>query len=521
MRDRKDTNTFNHLSTNIKSYNPSSILMINNPDQLKTIKHRSVNVLFPISILQGMTSAERHFILSKITVVAIIVESDEQVDLLDQYMSSYLDIQVLVLSSNLTTLQGYRRLLCVKERIWICNNTEAKAEDLIATMNRTGIRSIMLKPRDAVDNLIHFHKHAFTVWSEGRDTTDLHHLVRAGVNAILVENGDYSSKLISAYERLHILAKPIVIAHRGAPQLAAENTLDSFERALKLGADVLETDIRRTKDDRLILFHDTTINRTTSSKGPVSAYTFQQLKKIHPIIDVEYFLKYFKNAHPLLLLEVKERDTVEDLLKMITSLKMEGRVHIQSFDPQVLLKVRKQNPAIGVSLLYTPYKWSKNYLSTRFVKDTLAQTHAALNYKVSRRMNQFDRIFSFEGGPSFVWTLQSKKDVIRFWDSGSYGLIMDCIQDITTIPLQLMIDKKPEYQQENTWIMPEKAVVGFSDGSTKRVKVQWFAQGKEDFTLLTHKQPIFEPTYVFCLYRFEFNGQTRSLISKLISLKRH
>ena len=51
--------------------------------------------------------------------------------------------------------------------------------------------------------------------------------------------------------------KPVIIAHRGASALAThENSLEAFQIAIELGADLVEFDIRQTRDRKLIVFHD-------------------------------------------------------------------------------------------------------------------------------------------------------------------------------------------------------------------------------------------------------------------------
>ena len=57
-----------------------------------------------------------------------------------------------------------------------------------------------------------------------------------------------------------------VIGHRGAAALAPENTQDSFDYALSLGVDAIETDIRATSDGKFILIHDKSLDRTTNGR---------------------------------------------------------------------------------------------------------------------------------------------------------------------------------------------------------------------------------------------------------------
>ena len=73
--------------------------------------------------------------------------------------------------------------------------------------------------------------------------------------------------------------RPLVMAHRGGGGLWPENTLYAFERAAEMGVDVIETEIRSTADNNLVLMHDKTVDRTTNGKGPVNSLTLKELKK--------------------------------------------------------------------------------------------------------------------------------------------------------------------------------------------------------------------------------------------------
>ena len=70
------------------------------------------------------------------------------------------------------------------------------------------------------------------------------------------------------------------IAHRGASAYEPENTLRSFRRALDMGADLIEFDIRMSSDGHLIVIHDKKVDRTTDGTGLVREMTLGQLKKL-------------------------------------------------------------------------------------------------------------------------------------------------------------------------------------------------------------------------------------------------
>jgi glycerophosphoryl diester phosphodiesterase len=74
--------------------------------------------------------------------------------------------------------------------------------------------------------------------------------------------------------------KPIiVIAHRGAHRTVPENTLASLEKAIEIGCDYVELDVRRTKDGVLVLMHDASINRMTNGKGKIEDLTYDQIRQ--------------------------------------------------------------------------------------------------------------------------------------------------------------------------------------------------------------------------------------------------
>lgn len=73
---------------------------------------------------------------------------------------------------------------------------------------------------------------------------------------------------------------PTVIGHRGASGERPENTMASFERAVAQGAVILETDVHRTRDGALVLFHDDTLERTTDGTGRIADHTLAELRSL-------------------------------------------------------------------------------------------------------------------------------------------------------------------------------------------------------------------------------------------------
>ncbi len=71
-----------------------------------------------------------------------------------------------------------------------------------------------------------------------------------------------------------------LVGHRGTVKFAPENTLAGINKAIELGAHLIEIDIRETKDGHLVLMHDDTVDRTTNGAGPVTDLTLAELKEL-------------------------------------------------------------------------------------------------------------------------------------------------------------------------------------------------------------------------------------------------
>ena len=72
----------------------------------------------------------------------------------------------------------------------------------------------------------------------------------------------------------------LVVAHRGDWRYAPENSLNAIENVIKMGCDIVEIDVQKTKDGHLILMHDNTLERTTTGRGRVSDWTLSDIKKL-------------------------------------------------------------------------------------------------------------------------------------------------------------------------------------------------------------------------------------------------
>lgn len=75
--------------------------------------------------------------------------------------------------------------------------------------------------------------------------------------------------------------KVLVVAHRGDWRNAPENSLQAFKNCIEMGVDMIEIDLKKTKDNQLVIMHDNTIDRTTDGTGKPSDYTLKEIRQFH------------------------------------------------------------------------------------------------------------------------------------------------------------------------------------------------------------------------------------------------
>jgi glycerophosphoryl diester phosphodiesterase len=229
----------------------------------------------------------------------------------------------------------------------------------------------------------------------------------------------------------------LVIAHRGFSGQAPENTLAAFRKAIDIGADAVEFDVRFSADGHLVLFHDDTVNRTTNGKGKVSGLTLAELKKLDAgswkgssfagegIPTLQEALDLTR-GRILLDIEIKDGDhgsrSMGDLadrtLEAVQKAGMEGQVLFSSFDRGAVERVRARAPHIPVAYL-TAKPWStpieaSGGMSLRTI-DVRRSTVTPANVARARQ----------EGVRVLVWTTNTPEDMEKLVSLGVDGIITD------------------------------------------------------------------------------------------------
>jgi glycerophosphoryl diester phosphodiesterase len=151
-------------------------------------------------------------------------------------------------------------------------------------------------------------------------------------------------------------------AHRGASEYAPENTLSSFYLGLLQGANGIETDVRKTKDGVLILFHDDTLDRVTDTVGRVEDFTWEELKKVKVygncttgffdrIVTLREFLGAFSQYDIHFAIELKGAGVEAETLELAKEFGIMEKTTFTSFAFEYIQTIKKLEPAARVGWL--------------------------------------------------------------------------------------------------------------------------------------------------------------------------
>lgn len=163
--------------------------------------------------------------------------------------------------------------------------------------------------------------------------------------------------------------KTQVFAHRGASEKAPENTLAAFEMAAQMGADGIELDVHLSKDGRLMVLHDDTVDRTSNGTGTVHDMSFDELRTLDasmgkqgfsgaqiPTLDEVYEL--ITKTNMSVNVELKENSyengfiVIPKVLALTEQYGLTDKVFYSSFNHYMLRELKQAAPSVQTAVLY-------------------------------------------------------------------------------------------------------------------------------------------------------------------------
>lgn len=220
---------------------------------------------------------------------------------------------------------------------------------------------------------------------------------------------------------IRLATNMLKIGHRGARAYEPENTLRSYKKALELGVDAVELDVRSTKDGEIVVIHDAEVDRTTNGKGLVNQLTLKEIKQLstekdEKIPTLEEALD-FLDKKVKVLIELKETGFEEQLLKVVQKKGLEKNVIVVSFLEDALRKVRELDDKVETGLIYAKHKnpvKTASDLRANYLLPLYRFTHTADVQKAHQ-----------SGLKVIVWTINKPEEVAEYAKKGVDGITSD------------------------------------------------------------------------------------------------
>lgn len=220
---------------------------------------------------------------------------------------------------------------------------------------------------------------------------------------------------------------PLALAHRGGAAEAPENSASAFQNAVDLGVRCIETDVRATADGHAVIFHDATIDRTSSGTGPIAGITLADLRRTHladgaPPMTLAEALRRWPDT--VLNVDVKCDDAVGPFLSAVSDCQAWGRVCAASFSATRLELLRElAGPRLATSM--HPREVTRLVLGLDPGDSPVAAQVPRRSGPIPVVTRRFVRAAHRRGVQVHVWVVDDAQEMRELLDLGVDGLVTD------------------------------------------------------------------------------------------------
>lgn len=235
--------------------------------------------------------------------------------------------------------------------------------------------------------------------------------------------------------------KILNIGHMGAGDLAPEHTLESIDKAIKSNVDIIEVDLRQTKDKVPVLCHDPILKRITGQNTYLKKISYSDLKKIckqtkTEIPSLNEFLDIVDNKKQIYL-DIKEPKAIPNILRNLKQKKVK-RGYLFCDDPKAVLYIKENAPAFkrgAIFHAFMPYKPIQQRVHSIIKSPLYASRFMALYRKINPYFlnagafyitPKFVNYWHNKGLKIFAWhNIKTKEKMKKLIDYGVDGLVTD------------------------------------------------------------------------------------------------
>ncbi len=212
---------------------------------------------------------------------------------------------------------------------------------------------------------------------------------------------------------------PLVIAHRGDSSNALENSLESVHRALSLPVDLIEIDIRRSRDNGLYVMHDKLTGRTAGKNIDIERATSDTISRIRlnngePVPTLTDVIKAVAGSAGLNL-EIKSDGAGLLTAEYFASSDYDGYVLLSSFKEEEVLAVRRALPSMPTSIIFDVF-------TAQGVPSYKEQGYRIISLRKKTVSEKLVNTCHEQGIDVYVWTIDDEEEMRKFIDWGVDGI---------------------------------------------------------------------------------------------------
>jgi len=215
------------------------------------------------------------------------------------------------------------------------------------------------------------------------------------------------------------MSRPLVIAHRGDPFNSLENSLASIRSAMELSVDMVEIDVRKTRDNGLFIMHDAMTGRTCEKNVHIERRMSQEiaairLKNGEPIPMLQNVLDLVRGRFGLNL-EVKSNGGGALIAQLLLSSGYQGPVLMSSFKEIELIAARAVMPALTTAVIFDHFTAQRVPSYKKRGYKVISLNKKSVNEKLISACHEHDiRVY--------VWTVDDEREMEKFISWGTDGL---------------------------------------------------------------------------------------------------
>lgn len=221
-------------------------------------------------------------------------------------------------------------------------------------------------------------------------------------------------------------------AHRGASEYYPENTFSAFDAGIEMGANGIETDVRRTKDGVLVLFHDSTLERVCGESGCISDYTYEELLRFSvrngerqdKIVKLEDFLARYGELEIFFAIELKDAGVEREVVDLIKKYSLESKTTVTSFNIDYLRALKEYDPLMHAGYLTRDYD---DETIEKMISIGIDEYCPVGREVTAERIEAWHRI----GFNVRAWGISSEEIMKQVYDAGADGMTVNYPDKLT------------------------------------------------------------------------------------------